>query len=197
MSNVPPGMYASGRIKITITDARGKVIEERVEEMHSYVSNFTTILALLLEGASHGTVTDTSGNAQDINLGTAGFMNAMAPSGNDNYGILIGTGTNAVSVSDNNLQSKISNSTMSYGDTSETSSTSGNTLVISITRSFTNQSGSTVNVSEVGLAINAKEATTGNNVYVLLTRDVLSSAASVPANGTLNVELDLVYNPSS
>jgi len=186
-----------GRIKLEVYSETGELIQKIEEAMHSYTSNFMSLVIGVLDPNAGIILNDVNNSSITISPYGNAILNAVAPSGNDKYGIVIGTGTTQFSVSDYKLDSPLSNSEFSYGQTSYTQSTSGNVLTIGWTRSFINKEAGSVNVTEVGLIAASYDSSGNLSNYFLLTRDVLSTAASVPSNGTLNVTVELTYNPSS
>jgi len=132
-------------------------------------------------------------------------MAINAPSGNDSYGIVIGSGAAAgrtPSPFASNLTAKIPQGTASgqieYGATSvSTTSVSGQTSSFTISRSFTNVSGSTINVTEIGIiayltgwAMSTSSGGAPVNVssdYVLIAYDIPSSAIAIQNGQTLTI----------
>jgi len=109
-----------------------------------------------------------------------------SPSGNTNYGIVVGIGTNSNTGSTIALQSLIANGTgagqLQYGATGVSApSVSGSTMTLTVNRTLTNSSGGTVTISEAALYMSIYD--NSNNIhYVAITRDVLATAISL-ANG--------------
>jgi len=126
----------------------------------------------------------TTGNTTQGTIEGASFG---AGSGNDSFGIVIGTSNTANSTSTFALGSQIANGTsagqMQYGATNIGAlTTSGNTVSFTANRTFTNNSGGSITVAEVGIYLavaNDVQAT----YYTAMARDVLASAVTV-ANTT-------------
>lgn len=100
------------------------------------------------------TLVDTGGTSRG--LVTTSVLGINAPEGNHDYGILLGTGTNAVSCLDNALQTKISHGNaadqlyhMAIGISIVTESASN--AYFTTYRNFNNNSGATITVQEVAL----------------------------------------------
>jgi len=188
------GSGASGKIVIEVVAEDGRILNRLEEKMHSYTLNFINTVYGAFTGGNYAQIKDTDGN-----LATPSYpFDINAPANNDSYGILIGTGNTTPGYDDYKLENKIGNSEMSYGETKsetwiEDLNNEQSPIGIKVTRSFINQTSNTINVNEVGIAYKSNNATN----YFLITRDVLSSAASVPSNATLNVTVYLEYNPSS
>lgn len=127
--------------------------------------------------------------------GGGGVVMAMgAPSGDDSYGIIVGSGSTPVSYSDYRLASKIPHGSsagqLNYGTHSVSISAGSTSSFVEVSRAFTNVSGSTVVVREVGIvAWNYWTSYVGvaYNVKFLVARDVLPSPVSVPNLASLLV----------
>jgi hypothetical protein len=103
---------------------------------------------------------DTSGATNSCNP-TQGNLNIMAAVNDDTYGIVVGSGTNSVTINDYKLQSKILQgigadllqySTMEIPSLYVVNSSKAFT---SFRRLFTNLSGSSITVNELGIYCNA------------------------------------------
>jgi hypothetical protein len=147
-------------IKFTGIDKYGNIIADRKEEKaNSCVKAFIAWLC------AHGTNTVSSA-VPDIN----GVNRSMSPSywnsngnpaaGNSDVGILVGTGTNAVNINDNNLQTKIIHGTsanqLSYSSesTQEFWTVSGSDAYFKRQRTLINTSGGDITINEVGYIMN-------------------------------------------
>jgi hypothetical protein len=130
-------------------------------------------------------------------------MALTAPSGNDLYGIVVGSGASAGSTpspTQFKLVAQIPQGTSSgqieYGAVSLTQpATSGQTTQFTISRSFTNVSGATLTVTEIGLIVYVTgfamlATTSGTSVssdYFMIAYDIPSSAISVQNGQTLTI----------
>jgi len=198
------GIQIRATITFRITNPDGTVVREWTEPAHSFVENFALFIQALW-GSTSAVLTDTAGYSVSINGASGGTMAINAPSGNDSYGIVIGSGAAAGSTPSpfaSNLTAKIPQGTASgqieYGATSvSTASVSGQTTSFTITRSFTNVSGATINVTEIGIiayltgwAMSASSGGAPVNVssdYVLIAYDIPSSAISLQNGQTLTI----------
>lgn len=115
------------------------------------------------------------------------------PAGNDNYGIQVGTGTNAESFEDYVLQTKVATGNgatqLAYGEQQAHSVayTSGTkTLANDLVRYFNNNSGGTIAVTEVALVFDGHVGGVEDQ-YVLVARDKLGAAVEVADTGQLKV----------
>lgn len=190
------------KIKYTVIlkDKNGKTILRKTFKSRSLLANFLRWLWCFIDSststaASSLTITDTGGVGRAFpSTGTRYIYNFgafKAAATDDAYGIQVGSGSNTVSPNDYMLQQKISQGTGSgqlvYGaQTNESIVISGNTASVRISRTFTNNSGSIIQVREIGLAVGAYESG-GTQRYILILRDVLPSALSVPDGQTLTV----------
>jgi len=198
------GIQIRATITFRITNPDGTVVREWTEPAHSFVENFALFIQALW-GSTSAVLTDTAGYSVSINGASGGTMAINAPSGNDSYGIVIGSGAAAgrtPSPFASNLTAKIPQGTASgqieYGATSvSTTSVSGQTSSFTISRSFTNVSGSTINVTEIGIiayltgwAMSASSGGAPVNVssdYVLIAYDIPSSAIAIQNGQTLTI----------
>ena len=196
------GVQIRATITFRITNPDGTVVKEWTEPAHSLNLNFASIIYALWNAGTIG-LTDTNGNSIVINGASGGAWSITAPSGNDTYGIVIGSGATAGSTpnpSAYKLVSQILNGTSSgqvqYGAvTLNTPTLSGQTTSFTISRSFTNVSGSTITVTEIGLIVYM----TGFNMeaggqpppissdYFLIAYDIPSSAIPIQNGQTLTI----------
>jgi len=198
------GVQIKATITFKITDANGTVIKEWTEPAHSLVENFALFIQALW-GATSAVLSDTAGYSVSVNGASGGTMAINAPSGNNSYGIVVGTGASAGSTpapTTVSLVAKIPQGTSSgqiqYGAVIvNTVSVSGQTSSFTISRSFINVSGATINVTEIGIIAYltgwAMEASSGTSPvsessdYVLIAYDIPSSAISVLNGQTLTI----------
>jgi len=201
-----------GWIDIEVRDREGKVVQKGRHKMHSFTNNFLAVLLTMLSSAggatsTTGSVTGDSGSATTIygslisgGNGFGGTPIALnAPAGTDSFGILVGSGTTAFSLTQFSLATKISNGTgsgqMSYGISSVTdlgvnTSVSPPVYQIQIVRAFSNLTSSAITINEVGLEAKNYWAATVN-VNFLIARDILSTSYSVPPNGSATVAITI------
>jgi hypothetical protein len=196
---------------LEVFDKKGKLIQKHRQRSHSWVRNAYNLLFYELAGkalkdsvfgAGHLNIKDTAGNLQYGNLnwsisahnqdpdGTTGGY--RAPSGQDGWSIMVGSGTNTESFEDYILQSKIANGNgagqLAYTETEPYSATytaASKVFKNEIARYFNNNSGGGIDVNEVGLAARGSKYLYEYNW--LMTRDRLASTVSVPNTGQLKV----------
>jgi len=180
-----------GIVEIEVLDKDGRVISRTREPMRSLTNNMAYWLDVFRLGSLY--FRDVNGNSVSaINLGSISEISALAPSGNDNYGILIGSSSTSFSIFQYCLQAKYSNSQFAHGETTTPEVTQSPLYSCSYyQRSFTNMTSSTLPVREVGLF--AKIVAGASTYYMMLTRDVISDR-NVPADGTLIVKIGIFIN---
>ena len=183
-------------IEVEVRDRSGKLVKKYRQPAKSWVRNFMTILYVALSYTSmNGTKQDGSSAYISINWNLSDTLRVNAPAGDDNYGILVGSGTKAFDINDYSLDNKIPHGTGSgqllYGEvTIESIVDDGEKLYLRIIRVFSNNSGGSITVAEVGLA------SYSSNTYLLIARDVLPTAISVPNGSTLTVRYIIQYQYS-
>jgi len=195
------GEIIGGEIEVIVEDRYGNVIKHIKKPMDSFVKNVLDLLCMFDTGG--WSAKDRNGNSVSFFFKNAAddyLYNAevLAPADDDNYGILVGSGTTAFSVNDYDLASPISHGTgsgqLSYGEMSVVGS--GDDYK-QWQRSFDNNSGADITVNEIGIAAKVTREEAGSPVayYVLLARDVIS-ATTVPNGGRITVKYTFRINPS-
>jgi len=183
--------------EVEVRDKNGKLIKSIKGKSKSLLKNFMTVLRATLYG-NLMTETETILDRDNVshtfpNLYSSAndHMSINAPSNDDNYGIVVGTGDTPVDVDDVDLESPISNGTGSgqllYGDTTiEAVQTANSTSSFRVIRSFSNSSGESITVKEIGIAIRHQHKDDGK-IYILIVRDVLASPTSIPDGASFTV----------
>ena len=174
-------------IEALVKDKKGKVLKRLKRKAHSFVGNFIRCLAVQFASGKEA-ITDVGGNAVNP-YPYQSNLKAGAASGDDNFGIQVGTGTNAVSINDNALQTKIVHGTatgqLQYGGvTFGATSCDTSKCECTITRDFANGSGGDITVNELGLVLQMIDVTSKN---ILVARDVVSGGIAVANGQTLTV----------
>lgn len=162
-----------------IIDRNGRIKKTYRGKSKSYVLNFMKLLRVLLYSTGETLKDDTGSDivVQKSNLPNVGVA---SEEGNDNYGVLFGSGTQGFSVDQYNLASKINHgdgdNLLHYNavevgdiDTSETG-----VVKLPVKRSATNNGSVDVTVNEVGLFV--KITVSGTDYYFMLARDDISSS---------------------
>jgi len=198
------GLGLKLEIELEVRGKNGKLINKRRVKANSWLRNFALAFRVLLFCArAQLNVTTTVVNvggasatfrASSVNASKLTPLATRAPSGNDDYGIQVGTGTTPVTRDDYCLVSKIPHGTatgqMVYGAvTVEDVDGVPPESRFRIIRVFSNESGADITVNEIGLVANNYafyDAVTAE-VYFMLARDVLPSPVTVPVGATLTV----------
>jgi len=210
-----PIPQASWKLEVFL---RGDLIQSYEARSHSWVRNaynwmFSQMAGKAVNDAAYGAgklnMKDTAGVVQN-GLKAAGIRYSSNPdgvgivgggyraiAGDDDYGILVGSGTDAESFESHILQTKIANGVaggeINYVESEPHSiSYAALTLKNELIRYFNNNSGGNINVNEVGMAADAESY---NNSDYLVCRDKLGSTVTIPDTGQLKVTytLSLVY----
>jgi hypothetical protein len=184
------------QIETEIRDKDGKLIKKSRQEAHSLLKNFACFLYALL-GATSVTRNNTSGSSATFygsftvtSAGTEHPLSCAAPSGDDSFGIQVGTSDTAVTRDDYKLGSKISHGSgsgqLAYGSmTVEAVDGTPPASRFRVIRVFSNNTTETITVKEIGLAI--RNVWMSLNQAFLIARDVLTSPQDVPSGATLTV----------
>lgn len=178
----------------------GKLAEEVIQPAHSYVRYWPELLNIHL-GMRNGTdtVIDVDGVSRSIStstgLNTFPRVNAAVAAGT--YGIVVGTGTAAVAMTDVALGTKIAHGTgsgqLSHGlcATYPVDTTGANTArYINIARGFQNNSGAAVTVSEAGVYV-ADNRVPGDGIFCAC-RDLITF--TIPIGYLAVVQYQMVFN---
>ena len=165
---------------------KGKRIKRSRKRLsRSFLTAYITCLYLRMVATSNFSLTDTGGSSRSV-----GFFNRMitiAAAADATIGLVAGTGTNAVTITDSKLQTQITHGVTSgkldHGASvvNLPSSDSTSTSLI-LTRVFANSSGGAITVTEIGVYIN--ESTSGFKFCLI--RDLATIALSNGDQLTLN-----------
>lgn len=187
-------------VGVRLYEPDGVFMEEVVQPAHSFVLQWPTLLNIHLgkrEGSDQ--ILDTGNTLRSISTSTGNYVfprvNAAIASGAS--GILLGTGTNAVAMTDYALQTQIAQGTgagqLSHGlcATYPVDTAGANPRYVNIARGFQNNSGGSIAVAEVALYGLDSRISPGPQTYCLC-RDLLSFTIGV---GQLAiVQYSLVFN---
>ncbi len=184
-------------LECEVRDKNGKLISKHQQVSKSLLKNFALALKGIMAGSLQNksvTLKDTSGISRGYPyMSTAYlyifFVNAAA--GDANFGILVGSGTKAVTRDDYNLVSKIAHGSeagqLAYGATTvEDPDGTPPDTVFRVIRTFTNNYAESITVNEIGLAFHTYDNSAGALCF-LIARDVLSTPQSIPSGATLTV----------
>ena len=195
---------------LEVFDKDGKLIQRHHQRSHSWVRNAYNLMMIQLAGldakdntfaAGKISMKDTAATVQwqanrGLSLDSLGssWIDAgytyRGPAGDDDMGILVGSGTTAESFEDYVLATKIANGVgagqLSYVEGDEVVPSYA-ALVFTAThvRYFNNNSGGNVDINEVCIVAYATKSPP--DFYALMARDKLASTVTVPDTGQLKV----------
>lgn len=171
---------------VEVTDKNGKVIQRIAAPSRSFVRQWYEVMRT--QAAQAGmTIKDTGGTDRGVGI-SINNLYAKAGIGVTIYGLRIGKGTTAVTISDYALESPIEEGTgLDQFEHQLTTITLpavvGSTCSFTISRSMLNSSGATITgIKEIGCYMRMAAA-----YYGLGFRDVLPSAIYVPHGGAITV----------
>jgi hypothetical protein len=160
-------------------DENGNLCYSKASESHSYVIAFIDGLYCGFAGATV-TLNDTAGSSRaSIQPATSSVFKCASAIGSVVTGIVAGTGTNAVTISDYSLQTLIAHGTgagqLSYAvEQFSTPSTVSSTRSFTTFRTLTNNSGNTITINEIGIY-----AEIGATYKFMTARDIIAGGQAV------------------
>jgi len=188
-------MNVKAYLKIKVINKDGKCLYYRRYRSRSFTVAFINVLYCDLSGQS---VTQINTSGVSYSVGTNDSMDVNDGSNDNNFGIQIGTGTIAPSITDTRLSQLITNGTgagqMQYSAVSVTGpvvNTTNNTGYVTITRTFTNNSGASITVSEVGVVAYSGGFSGQSNQYFLIIHDLLPTPITVPNGSSLSISYEI------
>lgn len=182
--------------RFTLTDHHGLVVA-RYPSMpaHSFLKAYMQGLHCLWRLLAEGNVKDQGNVARTLRnpvSATARVMEVVSSAGEIRMGVVVGTGTNAVTIDDYALQTQIVSGAgagqLLHGATTVNAVvTAAGESSVSITRGFTNSSGGTITIEEAGLYFRWTDSG-GTLRYFCMVRDI--PAAPVPVLDGTTANLD-------
>lgn len=170
-------------------DKDGKLISETEHEANSFVKTFLqTVLIRLFDSITVNCI-DTGGAGRNTSYLANSYVDAAA--NNDDYGILVGTGANAVTITDYALQTKIADGAgagqLLYGACTVDADVSvdGSTAYFQLYRTFTNSSGGSITIKEIGVVKYS------GTYYLLLERSLSENTIADAASSTLTYKISI------
>jgi hypothetical protein len=180
-------LYYSYQVK----GADGKIkVPFRRRMAHSFLTAYITGLYLRMVGPTTQNLTDTGGVSRTIHRNT--MMDCNTAAGNATEGLVVGTGTNAVTITDSKLQTQISHGTsagtLDYGASVVNLPVStATTTTLQLTRVFANSSGGSITVREIGIYATMRDSEQGaGNRQMCIVRDTVTITLSNGDQLTLN-----------
>ena len=191
----------------TIRMADGTLKEHQVKKSESYVRQFFDLLLVQMMGVPEVCpmqIVDVAGAIRDVAVSSLNF-DCAAVANIDSYGVVVGVGSNAPTISDYALQTRISHGVsagqLQYGGVAFGLPTCNlTTSHFTVTRDFANSSGNPIAVYEIGLYVKGdmpvllKDSTSRGNdsysptvMYFCTIRDVIGAGINILNGETLTV----------
>ena len=177
-----------GIVKLEVRATDGRVTDVVEQPMRSPLKAFLQIVLMRMGAADVASAKDSGGTDRTLEQAdTANMMDALGAAGDDNTGIVVGSGTTAVTISDSKLETQIADGSASGQLDHDAQANPDDVTTFSdkaefqIVRRFDNNSGGAISIRELG--IYAEQECTGAVTGVFcIARDVLPAAVSI-ANG--------------
>ena len=194
-------------LELTVKKKDGTIREHRVQKAESFVRQFLDLLmmqAAMANELSYHQIRDVTNTLVRIAFSGETFATDAAAN-DDTYGIMVGTGNTAPTISDYALETKIDDGVgageLQYGGVTYGLPTSSATEShFTITRDFSNASGGDITVEEIGLYVRAMYAwigdyaertDSGTEFPVLMTIRDVTGGITIPNGETLTVNYRL------
>ena len=173
----------------------GSIAKHTKQKAHSYVIGWLQTQELFIAntynstGTLHGVlIKNTAGTVKTMlsnyiltvsSVGGSASPGLCSPAGTTTYGILLGTGSTAVTVNDYAMQTLIANGSsagqLNYSATAVTGAVAAQTTcALSVTRLVGNATGSTITVNELGMVFSMYD--NGSQDYFLIVHDNVTQA---------------------
>lgn len=178
---------------IVIRDRDGKVLHRERHRSKSFIRQWITTVYLHANHHSDYTGCRATDGTYPVTIYDVDTFKMNAPAGNAAYGILIGTGDTAVTVSDYCLAAIIANGggagQMNYQACSVALAVvSAPNCGFIVSRSIVNNSGGLITVKESGIAY---DQWTSPQKYFMGLRDVFTTPQDVPNGGSITINYTL------
>ena len=194
-------------LELTVRKKDGTIREQRVRKAESFVRQFLDLLmmqAAMTNEMSWHEIRDVGNILRAIAFSGLTFATNGAAN-DDTYGVMVGTGNTAPTITDYALETKIDDGVaageMQYGGVTYGLPTASATEShFTITRDFSNASGGDITVEEIGIYVKAMAAwiiqsndrTSGAPDLIFMTiRDVVGGGITIPNGETLTVNYRL------
>ena len=203
-------------IEFEVRDKNGKLIEKGKFPAKSWVGNIIGLISAIVStwltmgsfyatGMTRADLTDVSGTARGISIGSGtsaggNIVGGCAPAGDTTAGIVVGSSDAPVSLSQYSLGALIPHGTnpgqLQYCATFVETLSKGAAWFFRIVRTFTNGSGASVTVREIGLYVRFGKSDSPYYYSCMLARDVPTSPIIVPDGSTLTVRYIISHSLS-
>ncbi len=183
---------------VVVRDRNGKVISQERRRSRSFLKAWNQVVCAQMypfNTSVSSTLITITGESRWPFAASENFrMNG--PAGNTNYGIVVGTGSTPVTVTDYALDALIPQGLgagqMDYLACSVAdASVSDPHCSFVVSRSATNNSGGSITVRETGIYMIAQRLSPTTNYYCCGARDVLGTPQEVPDGGSITVNYTL------
>ena len=172
-------------IQWEVKDKNGQLKSYKKHKANSTVRSMIDLMYSLMSEAAYtngGKDTSNATQSPTHNAATNFYCNALA--GNALYGLVVGSGTNAVTINDYALQTLIAHGVgagqLSYGAMNFVApAVAGSTKSFTLVRIFTNSSGSDITVNEIGIYVKS------NTIYYCIERSLSTQVIPNTLTGTL------------
>lgn len=181
-------------VQTEVRDKHGQLKSFKKKEANSLIKNFINELYSLFANATISSVIDTAGTSRTLSNASGSNMYMTSTDNVQTNGIVVGSGSQAVAITDTKLQTQINTGdiagTLHYlVPTFTTPSTAGGTHSFTASRGFTNNSGAPITVNEVGI-YNTFNTTTGYT-YFCVERTLLTFSIAAGATGTVTYTIQV------
>jgi len=179
---------------VLVYDENGRL--EICKRVKSFVRAWVDILYVQISSSTFSApgVPDITNATRRITTDAVNFC-MLGAAGITNMGIVVGTGSNPVAMTDFELQTLIAHGVgagqLQYGDTAFTESvTVGASRYCVMSRTFTNASGANITVNEVGIHERARQSIApAGSYYFLSERTLLTFTINNGANKTVSYRM--------
>ena len=171
---------------VEVTDREGRVLRRIEAPSRSFVEQWNKLVNVAAKQTA-STITDTGGTGRSISPDDQAF-GLLATAGITTYGVRVGKGSTAVTISDYQLETPIAhglgaNQLNHLAMLYTAPSVAGSTCSFTIRRNMINQSGATISgVRELGVYMRLN-----GSYFGLAFRDVLGAGVDVPDGGAITV----------
>ncbi len=208
-----PSLDISKKLKSTITyeirDVDGKLVRKETFPCNSWTARLAELLYSFINlwmdtyTSATGYVASTpllfstvAGYSANLNINTSSSAHrygVKAPAGVDYAGIVVGSDSTAVSLTNIKLLNQITQAYLDHGAVSTSYSSTATSFTIQISRTFTNSAATSITIREIGIYMAIVNAS-GYQDAVCLARDVPPTSIVLQLNQTLTITYTISYS---
>lgn len=175
------------RLEIEVFDKNGNSRYKEMQKVNSWTKQAAQIFEFMFKHTDGSGIKDTSGVNKSFDISGSQSLPLDLTKGDNDQGILVGTGATAADRDDFILETRIDNGSstgqLDYGTMVAYQGALGTStgFTVLVERTFTNNSGASITINEVGTACEW-DTNTGGGVTLLtflLVRDVLATGVVV------------------